>query len=655
MARRINGKAIGAYYGSYFRNQSERNRKERQREERNWRMYSGLDHGQWDFEALQQLIEEHRPPHQVNFIQNKIDTLLGNFLQNPFDTTFESEVGMGNDASLLLQGLYLADKNRGFWEKGKRQFIRAGLIYRGIFEFFKDYRTDPQGRIGGRAGNPFRYMFDADWETDDINDNKIIWQYSWMDPEQIKFTFNKHVDEIDIAVEQWKQQKDARDEDQDLNLTADRRPEFSNMENGRYLVIQAMELERKVEQQLIDQDTLETLPQMSRENTQMMLNISGSRLKAVPNVVTTVKVVTTVPGLKYDLALEDGEHPLQIGRYPLFTWSAKNLNGRPHTPVDILADLQEQFNKNESSFTHWQTTATNGVEFIEEDFFVNNGEFERYQREGNIPGSKFLTNSGKLSQERAGIIGKPRDSAPNDFLVTADRKMQQGDTISATPPVISGGEGKSGESAKLFQEKKQQALTSQVPTTLDLQDKEAEMGEAYVYMVKQIYSGAPRKIKNIKTGTQLSLNMPTAEGPIINDVSQIPPHSVVITQGKSSVTVKSSLLDKYQEILGAIQNPLLHSYYEGKLNSVLPNIPDSDLEESKVLSDSFIELQVLRIEAEKAQLKQVVQPQQQQALAGPGGVPGQTPAEGGGLSVDANKIPPEGGVPVDTNKVNQLR
>jgi len=35
--------------------------------------------------------------------------------------------------------------------------------------------------------------------------------------------------------------------------------------------------------------------------------------------------------------------------------------------------------------------------------------------------------------------------------------------------------------------------------------------------------------------------------------------------------------------------------------------------------------------------------------------PGQTPAEGGGLSVEGAAIKPQGGIPVDINNVNQLR
>ena len=675
--KRFGGQAPGQYYANLFDSYIRRNQSDRSVEVTSWKFYSGLHRGQWDIESLQQLIDERRPPHQANFIQNKIDTLHGNYLQNPLELRYEAEVDIPNNITLALNQLFLIDKERGEWKKAKRELIRSGLVHRGIVEMYKDYRNDPLGTIGLRKISNDRILFDPDWKSDDINDNKTILQYTWMDPEEIELFYQKKKPELREAIKIWKQNKTGRGESasgighqshhsfhgsENIDKLYDTSPQFSKTNQLRFLVIQAIENEKVRTGRVFDTKANQFLPTMSPENLETMMNLRGTELRVFPGFHSEIKIVTTVPGLSFNLMLEDGDHPVQIGRVPIFTWSALNLNGEIQGKVPVMQDMQEIFNKRESTATHIQMTAVNGAELVEDDFFADDTEYDRYKREKNMPGSSFKVRSGTISQGKVGIANRPRDTQGlNDLHVTADRALNMADRISSTPSPITGGAGKSGESGKLFEEKRLQALTALEPMSESLQDLERELGEAYIYMVPDVYGNAPRRIKNPKTKEVILLNVPTTSGTIINDIRKMGRHGIIVGLAKGGVTVKRELLVKYIDALAVIQNPMLRSFLEIQLVQVLPNLPDDIIAQGKKVAELFLDVQIGRTMVEKAQLAQAMQ-QLQAAVQGGGfprqggpSLPGETPAEGGGFSAEGAKIPTQGAIPVDINNINQLR
>lgn len=661
----IDGRTKPDFYGALYKSYRERNRAFGDRQQRNWRMYSGVNFGQWHDQALRQLIDEKRAPHQVNFVQNKINTLTGNFLQNPFETKYETEMGTDNDWSIILNKLYLADKERTNWNRAKRKMLQAGMILRGVSEMYIDYTHDDLGAIGLRYINPFKVEFDPDWDTENINDNRFIIQDTWMTPDQIKRSYKAKGSEIDTAIEMYNQSMTNQFEDKRHDLIADRSPDYYDVQNNRYLVIQTMSLEYRDVSRVFDMEKSEFLPEdIDSDVLRGMMAVRRNNFKIVKREKAIVKVNTICPAISRTLVLVDNEdHPLQIGRYPIFTFSALNLHGEVQGYVDVLADLQEIYNKRESTFTHWQTTAHNGAEFVEEDFFADGAELNKYKTSKNKPGETYITNPGKISQSKPGIMNRPRGDAPNDLHTSADRVFNMSDVVSATPPAISGGEGKSGESGRLFEAKLTQAQTSLEMVSQAIQDLEHEIGEAYFYAVKQVYSGAPRQIR-LPGQETVVLNVPTMQG-IVNSVAEMPKMGVIVSQGRKGVSVKRELLNKFMDLRGIVQNPILQSAIEKQIIETLPNVPEKEIDAMKEKADVFEQLQFLRVQSESSQLMQALQQigQQLQQLGGGGpqqlaqgpSAPGQTPLEGGGISVEGSDIAPEGGVPVDVNNINQLQ
>jgi hypothetical protein len=361
-----------------------------------------------------------------------------------------------------------------------------------------------------------------------------------------------------------------------------------------------------------------------------------------------------------NLKLEDSNHQIQIGRYPLFTWSYLNVNGVPQGVVDVLKDPQQIYNKRESAFTHWQTTATNGTEFVEETFFSNDNEYSKYVNEKNIPGGTFKVRDGSISTGRTGIATRPRDNIPNDLHTSADRAFQMVPEISPVTPALSGGEGKSGESGVLNRQKRAQAVISIEPMMRGLESLDKEWAEAWFLLSKSHYSGAVRKITDPKTRKTQILNVPTQDGRIINNIATLPRHSVIISKSKRGVSVQEELLNRYVELMPFFQNPILRSRLEMAAVDVLPNIPDKEKQAALADAQKFLDLQNSRISVEtlqntvgvanfEKQMQQINAPPQPGGglLGGPQGPSpaGSTPAEGGGISVEGKKMKPGETIP----------
>jgi hypothetical protein len=659
-----------------YRMYVERGQAERSRMQENHKFYSALNHGQWTPSAVAQHIQERRTLSSFNFIKSKIDTLAGSFLQDPYDAAFEADGNGPNADALLMQTLFMSDKEYGGWEYEKSDFILDGLIHTGIMEMTVDYSRSPLGNVALKHSNPFDWWFDPNWTTKSVKDNKRIIKTRWMDAEDIRMTYSKKIEQIDEAVNLWTLTHNTNSGDAEIDKVADRSAEYYDSYHHRYKVIQVMQIRREAVKQLWDSEERKFLPMMDKVNTLMMKHMGKGRYKEVIHKTEICWVKTICPGLSMNLLLEDGPHPLYLPCYPLFVWSATNLHGERQGFVDIMKDPQMTYNKRESTYTHAQTTAVNGALLIEANFF-DKGERERFMVEKNIPGSQFVVKDGTITNGRMGMAQVPREKLPTDMVESAERAHKAMHELTPTPPSVTGGEGKSGESAKLFIEKKETALTALVPTNIGIQRVDKEICETYFDAAK----GAPREFKNPKTKVVVTINMRTMDG-VQNDVSKVQRANVIITKSKAGHSLKREKVNTFMQVGQYVKNPMLASLLEGEMIDGIPGFTDDVVAQARELSNLYITLQVGRVKSEIAQLRMAeaqaamatsqmgASPQAapgtsqgapsggsgqtQQLSTGPSEA-GRTPADGGGFSVEGKKIPPSGGLPVDVMKQNQLQ
>lgn len=644
------------YYLNSFRKNKERNKSDEGREETSWKFFSGVEKGQWNQSALQLLAQEGRPSAQFNLIQGKVLSVLGHFLQNPLDAKYEAEVGAPEWGPQVMNFLLMADKDRGSWDDQEKQFILSMLIHRGVIEIYKDFTVNPLGNINIRFVNPDAISFDFRWRTSNIDDCPRIWVYKWMDARQIKSTYKKKSRDIEEAANRLKQLiEDPADQTEQIDKLCDRSPDVYDAVGSQYLVVQCLELTEEPVVKLFNIETAEFLPYMSEQVARAIYSIPANKGKyeLIPDTNKVLKVTTICPGLSNELLLEDGPHPLQIGGYPYIVASALNLNGEHQGIVEVMKDPQEVINKREATLTHHQMTRANGVEFIEADAFEDDSERNKYVKNGARPGGKFIVAPGSNKEDKIKV--KDQSNAPTDLVDSINRAKEHMDRMWA-PPSLQANQARSGESGKLFQEKREQALVALEYINRTIWNYKRQLLEKYFCAAKILYSKIPRKFNVSGTG-ELLINWPQPDGTIANDISQIPRLSTKIVQSQNALSIRRERLDIYSQFGQYATTPIVKATLELMMIDTIPELPESQRAMLKDGQIEFISLLRERMAAERLQLQTGMQAQMQQSqqpMAGPS-EPGSTPAEGGGFSVEGKGIKPQGGVPVDVRAQNQLQ
>lgn len=640
-------------YKRFYQNFLRRSDRDQKRLVESWKFFSGLYNGQWNETAVMQLEAEGRPITTFNFIQNKVLTLAGSFLTNLYETKFSADIGRSEDEAALIQELYLMDRDRCGMKIERLQFLLAFLVNTGVMEIFKDYRHSPFGNVGFRYRDKTKIFTDPDWASFDVNDNKRIFCHDFFDAEQIVDRYGRKNSQISEAYERLQHYLDDPNErTAEIDRISDRSPEFYDSMSNKYKVVECTEMRNVYKAQLYNIRTGDWLPPMDEKVARARLKLrlpENADLRLLPRHFKECWTYTICPALGRELVLENGPHNLQIERYPYFFASALNLNGERQGVIDPLKDPQATYNKRESTMTHWQMTSANGVEFVEEGAFASDEEYQRYKRIGNKPGEKFQVSDGANQSKK--VMIKDRGTPPSDLWTSGDRAVAMADRIYA-PPASQGQVGKSGESAKLFDEKRQQALVALQPMEETLMDVERQFGEAYFMAAKQVYSGFPREVKNKKSGNVIRMNIPTPNG-TINDISRIERLDVTITQSPESKTIKEDRLNVFSQVRGMVTSPASQAVLDKKIFEYLPGITEEDKAEAMPLLKKNMEVLEARMDAELAQIRAAQQQPPPGAAAGPS-APGQTPAEGGGHSMEGKAIPTDSGLPADVRSQNQL-
>ena len=110
----------------------------------------------------------------------------------------------------------------------------------------------------------------------------------------------------------------------------------------------------------------------------------------------------------------------------------------------------------------------------------------------------------------------------------------------------------------------------------------------------------------------------------------------------------------YSQARAQVTSPIAQAFYDIKIIENLPGVTKADLAEAMPVLKKNLMLLDARMDAELAQIKQMAQAAANPAGATGPSAPGQTPAEGGGTSVEGKPIPPDAGHPVDVRTQNQM-
>lgn len=605
------------YWASCYTNSINMRETETENVKNSMNAYIGINNKQWDSKSVSALIKQGRPVNTFNVIKPNIDKVYGQIVNNPNTITFTPiNQGMGSGTN-IVQSLYDYDYERGGWEKEKHRFVKDALIHTGVLEMYKDYTHSKIGNVGLRSLN--RYLdivFDPYWNTDSMSDCKYAFKSTWMTERDLKDNYRLKSEEIDNAIRSFERMDGIQDYQEDVVSLQERNTEFYDQQRNRYRVIEVVYMQRipkdriysKKLKRLMEENELPDIKRTS--DITIAENEDYVKLTEYEDVC---KVMTIAPAVEHGLILQEGDHPVQVGKLPFYVASADNTMGERQGLVTGMIDAQMTLNKRTSMITGNQITATNGAIIVKENFFKNTGEAKNFEQNRNVPGKVFYADDNAKLQD--GIMPVPQTRIPEGLEESIQWTERFMENYTNSNAAVSGRSEGANESGALFEAKKIQSQIAHVGIMEILAQVDKEIAEDYFYFHKKIYSGKYRTLTNAKTGEQFEINKPmhvtdpeVQNGQFneylanadengwfkVNDIAKLPRHDVVIKRSELGLDQKQRSLSIFSEMSQRTKNPILQSIYE-KAMLPLIDMPEQYVPQAEDAADIFIELQLAQM------------------------------------------------------------
>lgn len=634
----------------------------RQRNRENWRVYAGIDYGQYGPQELAQLISEGRTPDTYNIITQKVDSLAGSILKNPFDMDFIAVEPTDSEMTQAIKQAALSDKELMDWEVSYQELVLAGLIYEGVEEMYIDTRNNPLGNIAYRTAQPGQVVFDPNWKTPSAKDCQKCYKVSWLTSEQIEQLWPHLACYTRAEVLQDKTLGASFDETS-KGVT----PNFDVLQDpsivSKYRVIQYYEMVNEEYWEEYDELTGLVLPcstdvafkkaWLDERNPEW----EAERIRQRPKTKKVQYCTVLIPQLLPNTIIERKKTAVQCGRLQFFPWSASRINGVPRGIVDLIKDIQRNINHREMLISFIIQTSAQGGEVVDPLLFNNDqDQVDNYIATKNQPNKTFISAPGATSR---GLMPQKlrKSDFPSDIQAQLIRMWDYADRISKSPSAFDARTDAASESGYLFAQKVRMAEQQQYILFAGLKRHLNEKGEAYLAQAKQTYSVG---------GWQRDFVIPGDEGKIIRlnekvkdesgqviikaDISQLARHKVVISESPSGLTNRLISRAVSAEVMATIppENIGTRTVLTGTIvNSVdsfsaddkekLKKFRKLEEEQAKMTLEFGIEnlkLQKLNVQA---QIKQLEAQQQQGPQPAQGMAPGETPAMGGELAMAAQR------------------
>lgn len=604
-------------------------------------MYSGVDQGQWDPDALQLLRSEGRPAHQFNVIQGAVDTAAGILHQNPFRTIFKPQSLDKPGAVNLAQFLFEFEGDRGHWAREEMKIIRAGLVFKGVAKYSVDYSTSLLGNIGWEDIAPWNVTPDPTWASDNIKKLRFVYQDEFYDADYIRDHWGSKNPELAQAVKDMETSSGIQEAQYRLGTRWGH-----CYSGGKYRVIELHYMEDEEEAEVWDFQKGESLRSLPKPAVEILLEDDPTRYKKIVRVKRKSKVVVWCPAFgQSGILLASGNYALQMGRLPFDFFSAKNLYGQMQGMVDPLTDPQEVLNKRESSLTYWESQTTNASQVADVSFFPNERDRKKLEQSGNKPGEIHWADGGGRDL-RSAIMSMPMGAAPVHTMQGAERMQTLIEHLAHMDTAVRPGAGTDpGQSGKHFAELLAASLVPFEPLNQALQAMWADRAESFIPAAQYIYAGVPRKIKAPKQTESIGINYPGMEG-IENDIGTLDRYDYTIEASELGENKRTREINAITKQIQTTTNPLMRGLME--LELVRYNDYDEDTKKKMLQAGQlYMDFQIKQVQSQVKQMdmaeqqaqQQIQAAQQQQAMGQP-----QQPTSPGGPDT-ASRGPGQGPIP----------
>lgn len=325
----------------------------RQRNQANWKMYAGIDFGQYSPSELAQAQAEGRHVDTYNIVTQKVDSLAGAIIKNPFDFDFVAVEQGEAELTQAIKQAALSDKELMDWETSYNELVIAGLVYEGVEEMFIDKCIHPLGNIAFRMNLPGHIVFDPNWKTNSAKDCEKCWKVSYLTAAAIKKLWPNLQGRLEADLLQIKVQGN------DFDATSKGvTPNFDVLQDvggvgTKYRVIQQYEMVDEEIEEEYDEMTGAVLPEtedvafkiawLNERNPSWEPN----KLKIRKSKKKIQYCSVIIPEVAQNTIVERKRTRIQVGRLQFFPWSAARINGVNCGIVDLIRDIQRNINHRE--------------------------------------------------------------------------------------------------------------------------------------------------------------------------------------------------------------------------------------------------------------------------------------------------------------------
>jgi len=599
---------------------------------RNSRMFWGTDYSQYATEIANRLLAEYRQPFQANIIKEKLETVLSQTLQNPFDMTFKpAQISPDtniNELSNLAISMYLQDKGQTNWKFSQIMCYFFALIQEGCEEMVIDRKcTGGLPRITFKPIDPLYYRRDPSWETMDPYDMREFWKFGNMT--------------IDEMLSHWPDKKEelneerARQQNQnDYGLYKGAFPiEDSTERWGIGQTHRVIEYSYLVEEERwweYDLKNNRPFPETGHPNQSekdiaakkdyiQRMGLNGGvksedgaeqdgDVTFIHQYRRTEKKCVFAPSLSLKVFFEDGEGEIQVNRISKFPLGASHFRQQYQGVVESLISPQETLNRVEMHMVDMMARGARNAIVIDKAA-VDPEDRPYWIQNWNNVGFRGWTSEGYL--QNGGKVFKPfpQGQISGDMFNVANHMIELADIVGKTPAAGHGRLEQKQTSGKLFAAQYQAGLVASGLWYSAIEQHEREKVMAWLTQAKQTYAGPEREFITAGTNERFRINerMVNERGEIYirNNIAQLPEQSVTVTPAPQGTTWQEAQRELYGYLIQnlAPDQAFLRTLYMGEIYKSTPNITDEKRQEIERAIDMQLEVLGLDMAANKLMLQ----------------------------------------------------
>lgn len=599
---------------------------------RNMMGYMGIEGSQYSDNQLSDLKWDGRFPQTYNFMQYLVRGHGGNVMMNWVDPKFVSHGDNDIDTMESISKIWYSQKELYNYKASAMTTYENGYIYRGIEELVIDKPTSNPRDFGLKfeTVRPDMMIFDPSNFTDRISRNaRKCWKIPYLTPEQMIDIYPNAKDGIlNALVKEVKNNGETYEQtDGETFKTLDQ-----NKVGSKYQVVEYYHLEpQKVRNHFSGPVMLPDSPFPFNSDEDIAFKqafaVSNGFIIDPDNLVTITStkevlwVTTFVPSL--GIILEDRKDERQLnGHLPFYTWAYIQKNGKSIGLVDLLWDLQQDFNKREMHKTKIITeTPVAGKTWVSEQVAEGNVDksIEEVVSELTDSSKPLVLPAGLPANSMFGVLQGTQ--VPSAILQDESFKLELANRIASLPLAMQGVTERSGESGiHLGRKVIEGNIMQRMPMEWILQH-ENDKAEDWVLMVPHVYGGMHNlnrvlKLNGGKDEIILNEMVGTDERgmPVIrNNLSNLDRIEVLITQTKENDFLKQARREIDVAALTAMPpsptNTNVRAQFEGNLamNMDFANDEERERTESAVkksimVADLTTDLQIKQLQLQINQL-----------------------------------------------------